>query len=87
MSDAHTVLSALEGLLPLVASCASGLLLGLLFFWGLWAAVKRIGRARNATLLLFGGLVLRFGVVLAASYLVARYAGWAHLLSAAAGLR
>ncbi len=72
-------------LLLLVASCTAGVLLGAIFFWGLWTTLKRLGRARSTAVLLLGSLVLRFGLVLGGFYLLARYAGWEHVLAAALG--
>jgi F1F0 ATPase subunit 2 len=78
-------LLALDGVLALAASGATGLLLGLVFFWGLWVTVKRLGRGRSAALWMLGGFALRFGVLLAGFYLLARHAGWQHVVSAALG--
>lgn len=71
--------------LLLVASCTAGALLGVIFFWGLWTTLKRLGRERSTAVLLLGSLVLRFGLVLGGFYLLARYAGWEHVLAAALG--
>ena len=72
-------------LLLLVASCAAGMLLGVIFFWGLWTTLKRLSRGRSTAVLLLGSLLLRFGFVLGGFYLLARYAGWEHVLAAALG--
>jgi len=72
--------------LPLVASCVAGVLLGLAFFWGVGAAVKQLSRGRYTTAWMLGSFLLRFSLLLTGSYLLARYAGWENLLSAAVGL-
>ncbi len=43
-------------LLLLVASCAAGVLLGVIFFWGLWTTLKRLSRGRSTAVLLLGSL-------------------------------
>jgi F1F0 ATPase subunit 2 len=70
---------------PLAASCAAGALLGLLFFWGLWTTVNGIIRGGYTTVWILGSFVLRFSLLLTGFYLLARYAGWVHVLSAAFG--
>lgn len=70
---------------PLAASCAAGALLGLIFFWGLWTTVNRIIRERYTAAWMLGSFVLRFSLLLTGFYLLARFSGWEHVLSAALG--
>ena len=72
-------------MLLLTASFASGALLGLAFFWGLWATVKQLGQKRHPVLMILGSLVLRFGLVLFGFYLLAQHGGWQQVFSAAIG--
>jgi F1F0 ATPase subunit 2 len=72
-------------LLALIASAIFGGLLGLVFFWGLWATVRRLNEARHPAIWMLGSLLLRFGFILAGFLLLTRYGGWEHLLIAAAG--
>ncbi|MEA1889355.1 MAG: ATP synthase subunit I [Pseudomonadota bacterium] len=72
-------------LLQLVTSCSAGALLGLAFFLGLWSTINGLDQARRPALLMLGSLLLRFGLVIAGFYLLARYAGSQHVLSAALG--
>lgn len=72
-------------MLLFAASFASGALLGLVFFWGLWATVKQLGQRRHPVLMILGSLILRFGLVLFAFYLLAHHGGWQQVLSAAIG--
>jgi F1F0 ATPase subunit 2 len=72
-------------LLPFIASFTAGTLLGLVFFWSLWATVQQLEGVRRPAVLMLGSLLLRFGLALAAFYFLARYAGWQHLLTAVAG--
>jgi F1F0 ATPase subunit 2 len=72
-------------MLLLTASFASGALLGLAFFWGLWATVKQLGQKRHPVLMILGSLVLRFGLVLIGFYLLTQHGGWQPVLSAAVG--
>jgi F1F0 ATPase subunit 2 len=75
----------MNGFLLLMASGVAGVLLGLVFFWGLWVTVNRIKAAGHPAILMLGSMLLRFALVLAAFYLLARYGGWEHLLAAVAG--
>lgn len=67
------------------ASFALGCLLGSGFLWGLWLTVRRLPTADHPALLMLASLMLRFGITLAGFLLIARVAGWEHLLVAAAG--
>ncbi len=58
---------------------STGLLLGLLFFGGLWWTVHQLGDFRRPALILFGSLVLRTVVVLGGFYWVAG-GEWSQLL-------
>lgn len=69
----------------LIAAFAAGAVLGLMFFWGLWLTVDGLGQTRRPALWTLGSLLLRFTLALAGFYLLARYAGWQHLVAAAAG--
>ncbi len=69
----------------LMASFTAGALLGLAFFWGLWVTLNGIERAHRPALRMLGSLLLRFSLALAGFYLLAYYAGWQHLLTAAIG--
>jgi F1F0 ATPase subunit 2 len=68
-------------------SLAAGLLLGALFYGGLWWTVRRIPDARRPAPLIIGSFFLRAGVVLAGLYLLMRSgAGWPGLAAAFAGI-
>lgn len=75
----------MNALLLLIASCSAGIVLGLLFFRGLWSTVNNLSQVRYPALLMLGSLLLRFGLVLVAFYLLTCYGGWQHVLSAAFG--
>lgn len=68
-----------------IISFISGLLLGWVFFAGLWITLKDIGHARHPVLRIFGSLLLRMGLVLAGFYALIQWAGWPHLLVATLG--
>lgn len=72
-------------LVHFLASLSAGAILGLAFFWGLWVTVKGLEGARHPALWALGSVLLRFGVVLAGFYLLARYAGWLQVLAGAVG--
>ena len=75
----------MNNILLLIASFVAGVLLGLAFFWGLWATVKQLGQKRHPVLMILGSLALRFGLVLFGFYLLAQHGGWQQALSAAIG--
>jgi F1F0 ATPase subunit 2 len=72
-------------ILALVVACIAGAGLALGFFWGLWATVAGIDDAPRPVSRLLVSALLRFGVVLLAFFLVARYGGWQALAAAAVG--
>lgn len=56
--------------LPLAGAVAAGLLLGAIFFGGLWWTVNRGMSSSQPALWFFGSMVLRMGVVLTGFYFV-----------------
>ena len=75
----------MQDMLTLIAAGIAGALLGLVFFWGLWLTVRRLPDARHPALRMLVSLLLRFAVVLAGFYVLARQGEWQHLIIAAAG--
>ncbi len=69
----------------LLLSFLAGILIGGLYFSGLWITVRQLPTARHPALLLLGSFALRLGLLLAAIYLLAN-AHWSYLLSAIAGV-
>lgn len=69
----------------ILAAAGTGLLLGLAFFRGLEFTVNRLVGARHPVAWMLGSLALRFGLVLAGIYLVARLGGWPGVIAATAG--
>lgn len=67
-----------EGWMLLLA-LVTGLLLGAIFFGGLWWTVRKSVSAKRAALLFLGSMVLRTGVVVIGFYVVAG-AYWQRLL-------
>ncbi|RRQ21008.1 ATP synthase subunit I [Thiohalobacter thiocyanaticus] len=72
-------------LLQLIFAFAAGILLGLVFFWGLWLTIAGLPRAPRPGLRLLGSLLLRLGLVLAGFYFIARNGDWQPVLAAALG--
>ncbi len=70
----------------LLGALVAGGVLGVVFFWGLWLTVRGLDRTSHPTARVLVSLVLRFGLVLTAFYVLARHAGWPHVLAAAVGL-
>ncbi|MDO9104944.1 MAG: ATP synthase subunit I [Methylovulum sp.] len=56
--------------LSLALVCVAGLLLGAVFFGGLWWTVNKCVSSRRPGLWFFGSLMLRLGITLAGFYLV-----------------
>lgn len=69
----------------IVAAVCAGLLLGGLYFGGLWWTVRRMPLARHPLNLYFGSLIARLAILLAAFYGVLTYAGWPQLLASLLG--
>jgi F1F0 ATPase subunit 2 len=63
----------------LVAALAAGILLGAIFFGGLWWTVRKGVTAKNPALWFLGSVLLRTGIALAGFYFVAR-GDWKKLL-------
>jgi F1F0 ATPase subunit 2 len=63
----------------LAAALAAGILLGAIFFGGLWWTVRKGVAAKNPALWFLGSSLLRIGSVLAGFYFVAR-GDWKKLL-------
>jgi len=70
--------------LPLAAACAAGLLLGAIFFGGLWWTVHRGVSAKRPALWFLGSVVLRMSIVLVGFYLVSS-GDWKRLLACLLG--
>jgi F1F0 ATPase subunit 2 len=71
-------------LLHLALACAGGLLLGAMFFGGLWWTLRRGLASGRPALWFFGSLLLRTSVTLSGFYLFAR-GDWERLLACLLG--
>jgi F1F0 ATPase subunit 2 len=69
----------------LAIAFAAGMLLGVVFFWGLWMTVATLHSAPRPGLRILGSLLLRFALVAAGLTVAARYGGWQHVIAAAVG--
>jgi F1F0 ATPase subunit 2 len=65
--------------LTLVLALLTGLVLGAMFFGGLWWTVQKVVSSTRSTLWLLGSLLLRTSIALAGFYLIAR-GHWERLL-------
>jgi F1F0 ATPase subunit 2 len=72
--------------LGVVAALAAGVLLGTIYFGGLWLTVRRLTGARNPALMFVGSYFLRGAAVFAGLLGVALTGGWQLLLVCLAGL-
>ena len=70
--------------LPLLLAGAVGLLLGAIFFGGLWWTVRKGLSSRQPALWFFGSMLLRMGIALAGFYFVGR-GDWRRLLACLLG--
>jgi F1F0 ATPase subunit 2 len=70
--------------LSLAAALAAGLLLGAMFFGGLWLTVRNGLSSNQAALWFFGSSLLRMGVALTGFYLVSS-GRWERLLACLLG--
>jgi len=68
----------------LLPALAAGVMLGLLFFGGLWWTVRRLAVTAHPALWMLGSFVLRTAIVLAGFYMVAD-SRWQNLIAALAG--
>ena len=70
--------------LPLLLASAVGLLLGAIFFGGLWWTVRKGLSSRQPALWFFGSMLLRMGIALAGFYFVGR-SDWRRLIACLLG--
>lgn len=77
-------MTATEPIPMLVLALVAGLILGGIFFGGLWWTVRRGVTSRRPALLFTGSLLLRLAIVLGGFYLVAGHS-WQGLLACLVG--
>ena len=70
--------------LTLILTLFAGVLLGAIFFGGLWWTIRRIVSSKQPTLLFFFSLLLRMGITLAGFYFLAR-GDWRRVLACLVG--
>jgi F1F0 ATPase subunit 2 len=70
--------------LALILTLLAGVLLGAIFFGGLWWTIRRSVSSKQPALLFFFSLLLRMGIALAGFYFVAR-GDWRRVLSCLVG--
>lgn len=63
----------------------AGLVLGMVYFGGLWLTSTRINRSRHAPLLTAGSFLGRCAIILAGLYLVIRFVGLIGIVSTLPG--
>jgi len=69
----------------IIAAVCAGLLLGGLYFGGLWWTVRRMPHVRHPLNLYFGSLIVRVAIVVAAFHGVLGYFGWPRLVASLVG--
>jgi F1F0 ATPase subunit 2 len=70
--------------LPLLLAGAAGLVLGAIFFGGLWWTVRKGLLSRQSALWFFGSMLLRMGIALAGFYFIGR-GDWRRIISCLLG--
>jgi F1F0 ATPase subunit 2 len=70
--------------LSLASALITGILLGVIFFGGLWWTVQKMVSSQSPALWLFGSLMLRTSIVLAGFYFIAR-GHWAQMFACLLG--
>jgi F1F0 ATPase subunit 2 len=76
--------TAMNNFLILALALVAGILLGAIFFGGLWWTVRKGVAAKNSALWFLGSMLLRMGIVLAGFYFVGR-GDWRRLVSCLLG--
>ena len=74
----------MNNVLFLVLALVAGLVLGAIFFGGLWWTVRRVLSAKSPALWFLGSMLLRTGMVLAGFYFVGR-GDWQRLVACLLG--
>jgi F1F0 ATPase subunit 2 len=69
----------MNDILSLVLAWVTGVLLGAMFFGGLWYTVQKGVSSKRSALWFFGSLLMRTGVTLAGFYFIAR-GSWERLI-------
>lgn len=72
-------------LAALLPACLAGIVLGAIYFGGLWWTLRRMASARRPALWLLGSLLLRLSVLLAGLY-AAGAGHWPRLLACLLGI-
>lgn len=71
--------------LPLIFALLAGIILGLIYFLGLWETVRRLPQARRPILWMLASLILRLAFILAGLYLIG-HGHWDRLIAALIGI-
>lgn len=69
----------------LVLALGAGLILGAIFFGGLWWTIGKAVSSDRAALWFFGSLLARMGIVLAGFFVIARSHRWQSLVTCLVG--
>ncbi|RXJ49624.1 ATP synthase subunit I [Gelidibacter gilvus] len=74
----------MNDILSLLPAVLAGMLLGVIFFGGLWLTVNKGLGSKRATLIFFGSLILRMAIILTGFYFVGGDS-WQKLLACLVG--
>jgi len=75
----------MHDMLSLFLMFAVGMILGGLYFSGLWFTVQRIQLEKHPAVWIIASMVLRMVLLLIAFYFVLSYGSWVHLLAVLGG--
>ncbi|MCB1985334.1 MAG: ATP synthase subunit I [Burkholderiales bacterium] len=75
----------MHDLLYLVLMFLCGVVLGGIYFFGLWFTVQRIHNGKHPVFWLISSMAVRMILLLLAFYLILSYGNWIHLLAVLAG--
>lgn len=75
----------MSDIVPLIFALLAGIVLGLIYFLGLWETVRRLRQVRRPVLWMLGSLILRLAFILTGLYLVG-HGHWDRLIAALIGI-
>lgn len=70
----------------LAIAVVGGLLLGVVFYGGLWVTVSRLDTVRNPALWMLASLIVRMAVALGGLFILIRMGGWVAAMIALAAM-
>lgn len=66
-------------LINTLPSLLAGIILGVIFFGGLWLTIQKGLRSKNSALIFVGSFIIRMAIILSGFYFVVQY-GWKNMI-------